>query len=459
MIALVPSWAHHYLEFWETIKKRNIWFIKLRYLAVVTLIAFTLFSEYVLDFSFTATQLTAISSITAAILIYNLIFHSIRDKIKSIPRKFNVLHFSLLQMLMDLISLALLIYFTGGIESPLVFLFIFHMIIGSLILPGRVIYTLAVLVFLSFGILSYLEYTDIIIHHQLEGFLGFNLYDNPKYITIFTSVFGFVIFAGVYLTNGIAKQLYSLEQDLLESFDKLEAAEKGKQKYIMAVVHEIKTPLTAVISYLGIINGKMLGEVNPEIDEKLKRAYVRSEEAVELINNVLRISKLRLLDEVIKEEIQIDNLVQKIVHIKQSVIDSKNLTFNLIDTRSEKKPFYGDKFLFELVISNLLGNAIKYTPANGKVETSLKDYKKGIEIVINDNGIGIPKDDIDKLFGDFFRASNIKGKGIEGTGLGLSIVKQIVEKHDGTISIESPSELGDESRPGTSVIIKLPFNK
>ena len=459
MIALVPPWAHHYLEFWETIKKRNIWFIKLRYFAVLTLIAFIFFSEYVLDFSFTETQLTAIGSITLVILIYNLIFHSVRDKIKSIPRKFNVLHFSLLQMLMDLISLALLIYFTGGIESPLVFLFIFHMIIGSLILPERVIYTLAVLVFLSFGILSYLEYADVIIHHQLEGFLGFTLYNNLKYIAISTSVFGFVIFTGVYLTNGIAKQLYKLEQDLLESFDKLESAEKEKQKYIMAVVHEIKTPLTAVISYLNIINSKMLGEVNPEIDEKLKRAFVRSEEAVELINNVLRISKLRLLDEVIKEEIDIDNLIQKIVHIKQAVIDSKNITFNFIDSRSEKKPFYGDKFLFELVISNLLGNAIKYTPENGKVEVAIHDSKKGLEVVINDNGIGIPKEDIDKLFGDFFRASNIKGKGIEGTGLGLSIVKQIVEKHDGTISIESPSELGDETRPGSSVRIKLPFNK
>lgn len=458
MIALVPPWAHHYLEFWETVKKRNIWFIRLRYLAALTLLAFTAFSEFILEFSFSVEQLTSIGIIAVTILVYNLIFHSIRDKIKSVPRKFNVLHFSLLQMLLDLICLALLIYFTGGIESPLVFLFIFHMIIGSLILPGRIVYFLAVLIILLTGVLSYFEYAGIIQHHTLNGFLGFSLYDNPKYIIIFTSVFGFVILVSVYLTNGIAKQLYKLEQELLESFDKLETAEKSKQKYIMAVVHEIKTPLTAVISYLSIINGKMLGEVNPEIDEKLKRAFIRSEEAVELINNVLRISKLRLLDEVIKEEFDIDELIQKIVNTKQGVIESKNLSFKLVDSREEKEFLLGDKFLFELVISNLVGNAIKYTPANGKVEVVINNLEKGIEISINDDGIGIPKEDLEKLFGDFFRASNIKGKGIEGTGLGLSIVKQIIEKHEGTISIDSPSGIGNESRPGTSVKIKLPGN-
>jgi hypothetical protein len=129
MITLVPSWARYYDAFWDAIRKRNLWFIKLRYGAVVVLLLFLVSAKFILGIKFTDEQLIALISINVFILIYNIFFHIFRRKIKIVSGKFNPLHFSLLQMNLDICALYLLVYYTGTIESPLYMLFIFHMII------------------------------------------------------------------------------------------------------------------------------------------------------------------------------------------------------------------------------------------------------------------------------------------------------------------------------------------
>ncbi len=459
MIRLVPEWARHYEEFWAAIRKRNIWFIKLRYAAILALLVFIVISEYILDFSLTYFQVYSLLIIATAILVYNVILHLVKDRIKEIPGKFNVLHFSLLQILLDLLSLALIVYLTGGAVSPLYYLFIFHMIIGSLILPGKVVYTLAVSIIFYFLIFSLLEFYKYIPHQYLSGYIGTSIYDNFKYILISNFIFSFVILTSVYFANGIARQLYKLEQDLVESFDKLHKAEIEKQKYIMAVVHEIKSPLTVVITYLDIILSKMLGPLPEQIEERIDRAIIRVREAVGLINNVLRISKLRLLDEIVYEEYEIGQLVENVLSARKSNLESKRISTETIDQRKDKITLLGDKFLIEMVISNLLSNAIKYTSHDGNIKIALWIESGYTKLSISDDGIGIPKSDLEKMFGDFFRASNAKRDGFEGTGLGLSIVKQVVEKHHGTIVIDSPSDICKEGKPGTLATISLPLKQ
>lgn len=457
MIRLVPEWARHYEEFWSAIKKRNIWFIKLRYYAVIALLIFIILSEYILDFSLTYFQLSSLLIIGGIILIYNIIFYLVKDKIKEIPGKFNVLHFSLLQILLDLLTLALIVYFTGGAVSPLYYLFIFHMIIGSLILPGKVVYTLAVTIIISFFTLSLLELNSVIPHQYLRGYTGHTIFNNLKYILISNFIFSFVILASVYFANGIARQLYKLEQDLVESFEKLKQAEVEKQKYIMAVVHEIKSPLTVVITYLEIILSKMLGPLPKEAEERIKRSVVRIKEAVTLINNVLRISKLRLLNEIVYEDYEICEIIEGVVASRKSNLESKRIEAVINDNRVNKNMLKGDKFLMEMVISNLLSNSLKYTSHDGNIQIVVSEKGDNLEVRISDDGIGIPQNDLLKAFGDFFRASNAKKDGFEGTGLGLSIVKQVIEKHHGKIIIDSPSDIAREGRPGTIAVISLPL--
>lgn len=458
MIRLIPRWAINYEAFWDAIRKRNMWFIKLRYGAVIMLTSLILASELFLGFKFTKTQTLATSLVTLSILSYNILLHAGKKHIKPIARKFNPLHLSLIQIILDFIALFMLLHFTGGIETPLYMFFVFHMIIGSLILPGSIIFTVAAIVVLLFGGIVFAEYYGIIPHHAIMGFLNTSIYDDFNYVVSIFTIFSFMIFISVYLANGIASQLYKMEQDLVESLDRLSTAEIEKQKYIVGVVHEIKTPLTAVHSYLNLILQKFLGPLDSKVEEKLKRASARSEEAINLINDVIKISRFKLFDQFVKEEIKIEDVLNELSDKHSSSAEAKKIKLSIKDQRKSKSSLIGDKFLFTLAISNLIGNAIKYADKKGKVEVSVEDENGEVMISVCDNGIGIPEHEQDKIFKEFFRSSNIRKSDQEGAGIGLSIVKEIIEKHGGTISVESPSRLANKNRPGTCFKIQIPIN-
>ena len=257
MFELVPEWASHYEEFWLTIRKRNLWFIKLRYGAVLMLLISIFIPQYILGVVLTNDQQKALLLITVSILLYNSYFYFIRRFLKHDSKSFNPFHLSIIQMIFDLFALMLVVYYTGSVESPIVIFFVIHMIVGSLILPGFVIYIFAVVIVIAFWGITVGEYYSILFHHHVNGFLPFHLYQNFNYVLALNLSFAFMIFMVVLIANKMAKQLYMREQQLLESIDKINAAETEKQKYIMGIVHEIKTPLAAVHAYLDLSSAEI----------------------------------------------------------------------------------------------------------------------------------------------------------------------------------------------------------
>jgi signal transduction histidine kinase len=362
-------------------------------------------------------------------------------------------------MISDIIALMLLVYYTGSVESPLLLFFVFHMIVGSLILPGSVIYLFAFLVIASVWAFTIGEYYSIIQHYHVSGYLPISLHQNLNYVLAINISFGFMVFMIVLIANRMANQLLNREQQLLELIDKINAAEKEKQKYVSGIVHEIKTPLAAVHSYLDLVLQKFLGPLDEIVEEKLERARKRSTEAIELINNVLKISKLKIEDSFSKEEVDIASILARAIKSAKVNAEAQGVKLSLTSNRKEKHKIEGDPLLIQIALSNVIGNAIKYNNMDGVVEISVDEDKGNLIIQVADNGVGIPKEELDKIFKDFFRASNIKNSKREGSGLGLSIVKQIVERHGGTINIKSPSYLSSNKNPGTYVRITLPFLK
>ena len=457
MLNLVPEWAQNYQAFWDGIRKRNLWFIKLRYSAFTVLLLFFLFTIFILDVKYSKTQLVAISAVTFSILIYNLILHRVRRYLTCDTQKFNPLDLSLLQMVCDLVALLLLVYYTGGIESPLYMLFVFHMIIGSLILPGVVVYTMAIIFVLFFSAMIFLEYFKSIAHNSIPGLFELHLYQNIYFIGLYLATFIFMIFSSVYLANRIARQLYKREQDLVDSLKTINAAEVEKQRYIMGIVHEIKTPITAVVSFLDIVLQKFLGPLDEKVEEKLIRAKNRADEGIQMINDVLNISKLKLYNQFDVDEFKPEEILCRTIRKLKSAADAHLINIEYSDERKEKREIKGDKFLLDIVFSNLIGNSIKYGKENGKVIVTMNSDKENLFIKITDDGLGIPEKDMPKIFNDFYRASNVKKVSADGSGLGLSVVKQIIERHKGTIIAKSPSEIGTKDYPGTIFEITLPI--
>ncbi|MCB0731744.1 MAG: HAMP domain-containing histidine kinase [Ignavibacteriae bacterium] len=459
MIKLVPEWAHDYEAYWNSIRNRNIWLIHLRYGAVLMLALIFIIASKVININFSATQIDALFIITISILIYNIFLHFFRKYVKCEPGGFNPLHLSLIQIVLDLIALLLLVYYTGSIETPLYMLFIFHMIIGSLILPGRVIIAIAIILTVIFNTIVSFEYFNSIPHHHLYGIHDTELKENFNFIITSIGLINFTIFTTVLITSRIAKRLYKREQELIATLKKLDEAEKAKQKYTMAVVHEIKSPIVASQSIIEIIKKGYLGSVNDKIQEKLDRVIKRSEEALNLINNILRISKLKLLDEVTYEKVDIKVLIYEIIEQKIETIKNKNIKLKFEAENLDSTEIDADFVLLELVISNVLGNAIKYTKLNGRISIRLEKQDNILFLDVLDNGIGIPENEIKMVFKQFYRASNLPDKSVEGSGLGLALVKEIVERLNGSINVNSPSSIGDEKNPGTSVRIILPITQ
>ena len=457
MLVLVPEWAHFYGEFWKAIRLRNLWFIRLRYLAVFSLIGFLLFGEFILNFDFTPTQIRAIISISVIILIYNIVIQITRKFAASEPNKFNGLHISLIQMICDLIALMILIYFTGGIDSPLYMFFIFHTIIGSMILPGTVVYLVAGIISVLFSTMVFLERFDILNRHIINGlFLGERNH-TLSHDVLFIIIFTLMLFISVYIANKIAKQLYHREQQLRSSIEKLNESEIAKQKYTIGIVHEIKTPVNAVMSILELIHNKYVGPVSQEVDEKIMRAKIRTEETLQLINDVLRISRVKLLEIKSTDIVDIKRLICNIIDELKEVMEEKNVNFNLSDKQTGENEFKTDKVLIELAVSNIIANAVKYVGKDGKIEIVLDKKDNNLFLEVSDNGIGIPESEIHRIFDQFYRASNINKNVHEGTGTGLPLVKEIVEKLGGSIKVISPSKLAEKGRPGTTFEITIPY--
>lgn len=459
MIGLIPSYTYDFEQLWALLINRNKWIIKLRYFVAICLAAFIVVTSRIIKLEISKEQFDSLLLISVLVLVYNIILNILikTSLVKNDAERFNPMHVSLLQILADSVSLAAVVYYTGGIESPFYIFFIFHMIIGSLILSSFVIYSVAFITVVCFYIASLMEYFAVIPHHKFGIFLSFPIYNQLDYVLLFATTFGVTMVVSVFFANSIAHSHYISGQKLKAAYEKLKEAEAVKQKYTIGIVHEIKSPLSSVQSYHDLILEGYTGIINPLTKEKLIRARARTDEAIQIINDVLSISKLKLQSDIKKEEVDLIQLLHKIIAKKKVQADYLRIGLNFYDLSKKKDVVMGDAVLLELAFSNLIGNGIKYTNPGGTVEIVIEEGKSDRELTVEicDNGIGIPEKDRAKVFREFFRASNVKHKSYEGTGLGLSVVKQVVEQHGGKISFLSPSRLADKTGPGTCFKVLL----
>lgn len=230
------------------------------------------------------------------------------------------------------------------------------------------------------------------------------------------------------------------------AMENLKEAEKIRREFTANVSHELKTPLTSINGYAEMIaNGMVEGDEVQKFAGIIKKEGTR---LLTLIESILNLSKLE--DETIEktyEDIDLYEIANEIVNrVNPQAISHK---VNL-DVRGETVFISANRRMIEDLIYNLIDNAVKYNVENGTVLVSVYNEGNYGVISVKDSGIGIPKEEQDRIFERFYRIDKSRSKKIEGSGLGLSIVKHIVEYHNGSITLES--EVGK----GTTITIKLP---
>lgn len=455
-------------RYWREIWKhqswsRNKWFIKLRYGAVAMMSGLVIGIEVINHFSdsyFLASL--PLWVIAAVILLYNFAFHLAWSRFEFIEFLFpsiERIHLSIAQICVDFVALISFIYFTGGVENPLLYgFFIFHVIIGSLLLPGWIVYLIMTCVLAVTTIWAILEMHCIIPHYGIHGLLNAPLYQNKFYLLIFFSVFGLTIYISIYLANTIARQLYKRERLLVQAYHELEEAEKSKSHYVMMVVHDLKSPIAAATTYLNMLIDGTLGKLEESHLKPIQRAKTRLDAAIGTIDTILSISQLVVGTHTEKiETIDLNLLWQDVVQEMLPIITAKNFVYTYCAPPNHPVHMEGEAELLKLALRNLLSNACKYTEENGSIEITIEEEDQSVIVSVADSGLGIPHDEREKIFENFYRTAVVKKKGIEGTGLGMSLVKEIMKRYHGDITIESPSYLKkNENLPGTEFTLRFP---
>jgi PAS domain S-box-containing protein len=227
-----------------------------------------------------------------------------------------------------------------------------------------------------------------------------------------------------------------METQLLEILLRLQQSEKRRVEFLDVVAHELRTPLTAIKTYIQMMKIGNFGKFEPEDDAHLESLMKSADKLNLLINEMLDSSKIEFGKiKLKKENIDIMELTVEVLEEVQPLIDHKNQNLKL--NTSKPIQIIADYELMKKVVTNLIGNANKYTSRNGDINITISSSKDEIHFQIQDSGMGISEEEIPFVFDRFF----IGGKTLSGEhsqlGLGLAITKAIVEQHDGKIWVES----------------------
>ncbi|KUG22040.1 phosphate regulon sensor protein phor (sphs) [hydrocarbon metagenome] len=217
---------------------------------------------------------------------------------------------------------------------------------------------------------------------------------------------------------------------------RLKKLEQVRADFVVNVTHEIKTPLTAIIGYLETIkNGAInnIQETQRFIDIILKQA----ERLNRLVDDLLIISNIEMKETKLKLDfVSLNNYVTNVISLVEAKAKSKNITIH--NHVSEKiAPVKADRDKLTQIFVNVLDNAVKFTPDEGDVFVEADEMDAYIVVSVNDTGIGVPSDEIQRLGERFYRVDKSRSRDLGGTGLGLSIVKHLMIAHGGKMEIES----------------------
>jgi len=230
---------------------------------------------------------------------------------------------------------------------------------------------------------------------------------------------------------------------VFEDLSALKKVDQLKNDFVAMVSHELRAPLASVEQMAYVLQGGLAGDVGEKGQHLIERILVRTKELLQLVRNLLDLSRIEtgmLVQNM--DPVDIPELIEGVIEMVRPQAEAKNqtLTFNA-DEACECT--IGDHDNLLGVFNNIISNAVKYTPENGNIDIRIKSDGSFIKVDVKDSGVGIPSEDLSRVFDKFYRVKG-KTRGITGSGLGLSVAKSIVEAHRGTVQVQSEENVGSQ---------------
>ncbi len=251
---------------------------------------------------------------------------------------------------------------------------------------------------------------------------------------------GYLSFRAAQLGN---RYVLVTADDLTES----RRIDEVRRDFVANISHELKTPIGAI----GLLSETLVAAADePEHVRKFAAQLVtESERLGALTKDIIELSRLQSVDALeSSEETSIDRIVQAAVDANDIVARARDI--EIVRAKKSKLRVMGDPGLLQVAVSNLIANAVKYSPDHTRVGVGVRSAKGFVEIAVTDQGVGIPEADLDRVFERFYRVDPARSRATGGTGLGLAIVKHVVGNHGGDVRVWS------QPGKGSTFTIRLP---
>jgi len=371
------------------------------------------------------------------------------------------------QITVDLVALAALLHFSGGVENPFIFYSVFHVVIASVLLSRRATYLEATLGFSLIASVGVGELYGVLAHYPLGAEPVAAAYRSATFVASQLLVLGSTLFLTAYMATSIAAGQRSYEREaarlasevarkarqLETSNAMLREAERAKSQYMRKVAHELKAPLAAVQMLLRVVLDGLAGDLPGKSRDLVARAERRTRELSRLTQDLLALSRAREGTTAVElVPCDLGGLVAELVSEMHGQATQAGVTL-AAEVTPGTPPLRGDATGLRQLVGNLVGNALRYTPEGGRVVIRVAPVAAALRLEVEDTGIGIQAADLPRIFEEFYRAANARSRSPEGTGLGLAIVRTVAERHGGTVAVAS--EVGR----GTRFTVDLPIER
>jgi len=459
---------------------RITWFIKLRWIFLIGLVLTVFVAARIFNVQL---PIIKILSVGAAVFIYNSALWAFHQSLKdwSVKKLRTIRGEANLQITLDLISLTLLIHLSGGVENPFIFFYLFHSIIGSILLSRTEVWIQGLLGYIFFVFIVLSEYFGILPHYHLGEFFPADVHADFLYCSVISLSLMVALFTTIYMSSSVIQGLRVRERELFFN-QYLKLVEKQKQlvlseklaslgQLVSGAAHEINNPVQFILGNLMILQ-EAYDDILPILDRysqsqpdlciaRLKYPFFRKH--IQMLLNDMTTGAKRIRDIVLDlktfsrgDEGRLDDDVDinEVVKVGQRLVHNKIKHYQIEEDLDPDLPKIkgSENKLQQVVIASLINasEALANRP-NGviKISSRTEDDGKTISFTISDNGPGMTDEVKKRIFDPFFTTKQRTG----GTGLGLSITYGIIEEHRGQIKVDS--RVGE----GTSFTYQLPVTR
>lgn len=426
------------------LNRRFLWFILLRFGAAGALAAAGLTKDALLPAIAVASfGLFLVAGILLLLNIFYWFYYEWAITYHEFPENARLVAQNVqIQIIFDFLILGYLVYECGGIESPLIYFFLFHNTLSCLFFRRRIsiLHTalsvaiiLAIFLLPSLGVIPERHFID----PAASG------------ITVLPARFASYYLAGVvslyfvawYLISSITESLRSNERRLQEKVQEMIDLSREKTRYLLVTTHELKAPFAAIQSYVNVALAGYAGELSEQTRNIFLKIHARCALLTQMITEMIQLANTTSLKEhrheVIMSRVDLSEAVAGVLPRFRDMAAKKKVSFDTGDLPFTHHAIEANPEQIEILLGNIIGNAVSYSFPETTITIAVEEEDHLVRVRVSDHGIGIKKEHLEKVFLEHFRSEKAAQINPASTGLGLTIARQIMDIHHGRIWIES----------------------